>query len=118
MTRRLWSTLTWRRTVVLLIALTGWFMPPPDGLTQQAWHLFVIFAGGIAAVITNATTILLAAIRIPDLLTPLTEIGQALKAGALRGGEQFAEQAVIEPSGTEGAASDPQRGKPGAATDA
>ena len=62
--------------------------------------------------------ILLAAIRIPDLLTPLTEIGQALKAGALRGGEQFAEQAVIEPSGTEGAASDPQRGKPGAATDA
>jgi DASS family divalent anion:Na+ symporter len=62
MTRRLWSTLTWRRTVVLLIALTGWFMPPPDGLTQQAWHLFVIFAGGIAAVITNATSILLAAI--------------------------------------------------------
>ena len=57
--------------------------------------------------------ILLAAIRIPDLLTPLTEIGQALKAGALRGGAQPAERAV-----TEGSGSDPQHGEPGAATDA
>ena len=62
--------------------------------------------------------ILLAAIRIPDLLTPLTEIGQALKAGALRGGGQPVERPEIEAAGTEGPPPDPQRGKPGAATDA
>ena len=62
MTARLWSTQAWRRVVVLLLALIAWFVPPPDGLTQQAWHLFAIFAGAIVAVILNAATILLGSV--------------------------------------------------------
>ena len=37
--------------VILSAALLCWFLPSPDGLTRQAWHLFVIFIGTIAGVI-------------------------------------------------------------------
>jgi DASS family divalent anion:Na+ symporter len=52
----------WRRLLVLAFALVVWFVSPPEGLSQQAWHLFVVFAGAIIAVIIGATSILLASI--------------------------------------------------------
>ena len=30
--------------IVLFIGCIIWFMPMPNGLTPQAWHLFAIFA--------------------------------------------------------------------------
>ena len=35
------------RSVVAALALTLWFIAPPDGLTLQAWRLFVVFAAAI-----------------------------------------------------------------------
>jgi DASS family divalent anion:Na+ symporter len=39
-----------------------WFTPPPQGLTVQAWRVFVIFAGAIVFVVTNALPILTASV--------------------------------------------------------
>ena len=33
--------------LVFIIGLTIWFIPTPDGLTTQAWHLFAIFISAI-----------------------------------------------------------------------
>ncbi len=30
-----------------------WFVPPPAGVTQQAWHLLAIFIGTIIGIITT-----------------------------------------------------------------
>ena len=46
--------LTARRTVILIVALVLWFLPPPDGLTVAAWRLFVVFAAAIVSVIASA----------------------------------------------------------------
>ena len=43
--------------LVLAIGLTIWFMPTPDGLQTQAWHLFAIFISSIFAVILKALPI-------------------------------------------------------------
>ena len=51
-----------RRTALVLLALALWFVSPPDGLTIQAWRLFVIFAAAIAAVVLNAFPILTASV--------------------------------------------------------
>ena len=37
-------------------------MPPPEGLTVQAWRLFAIFAGAIVFVVANALPILTASV--------------------------------------------------------
>jgi DASS family divalent anion:Na+ symporter len=64
------------RAAVLLIALATWFVPPPEGLTVQAWRLFAIFASAILAVVVNAVPILtgsvlsVAAAVLTGLLTP------------------------------------------------
>jgi DASS family divalent anion:Na+ symporter len=64
------------RAAVLLVALAIWFVPPPDGLTVQAWRLFAIFASAILAVVVNAVPILtgsvlsVAAAVLTGLLTP------------------------------------------------
>ena len=55
------------RTVVLQIAVVAvaliiWFLPPPEGVTQQAWHLFAIFIAAILAVIVHAMPILPASV--------------------------------------------------------
>jgi DASS family divalent anion:Na+ symporter len=50
------------QALVFLIGITLWFMPPPDGLNTQAWHLFAVFISAILAVITNAMPILTSSI--------------------------------------------------------
>ena len=62
MTETATARLMWRRAAVVVLVLIVWFLPPPEGLSQQAWHLFAIFAGAIIAVIVNAGSILLASI--------------------------------------------------------
>ncbi|MGI9264525.1 MAG: DASS family sodium-coupled anion symporter [Gammaproteobacteria bacterium] len=52
----------WRRLIIVALLLGIWFYPVPEGLTQQAWQLFAVFAAAIIAVIINAMSILLAAI--------------------------------------------------------
>ena len=47
---------------IAVIALGVWFMPPPDGLTVQAWRLFTIFAAAIVSVVVNAAPILTASV--------------------------------------------------------
>jgi len=48
--------------ISLLLGIVLWLTPVPEGLAPEAWHLFAIFASAIFAVISGATTILLAAI--------------------------------------------------------
>jgi DASS family divalent anion:Na+ symporter len=48
---------------IITTAILGvWFMPPPEGLTSQAWRLFALFAGAIVFVIANALPILTASV--------------------------------------------------------
>jgi DASS family divalent anion:Na+ symporter len=47
-------------TVVLVAVL--WWVPPPEGLSLQAWRLFDIFAGAIFAVVVGALPILTASV--------------------------------------------------------
>ncbi len=58
-----------RRIVVVAFALILWFIPPPEGVTVQAWHMFAIFISAIFAVIINAMPILISAIAAMVLLT-------------------------------------------------
>src|SRR4029434_7910113 len=39
-----------------------WFVPPPNGLTVEAWRLFAIFGSTIASVVVNAFPILTASV--------------------------------------------------------
>jgi DASS family divalent anion:Na+ symporter len=51
------------RVVIMLIFLAIlWFIPPPWGITVQAWHLFAIFITCILAVVIGANPILTTAI--------------------------------------------------------
>jgi DASS family divalent anion:Na+ symporter len=50
------------RAISLAIALLIWFIPPPGGLTAQAWHLFAIFASTILSVVIGAFPILTASV--------------------------------------------------------
>jgi DASS family divalent anion:Na+ symporter len=50
------------QTVVAAFALGMWFVPPPDGLTLQAWRLFAVFAAAIVAVVLSALPILTASV--------------------------------------------------------
>lgn len=50
------------QALVFFIGLIIWFLPVPDGLSQQAWSLFAIFISAILAVIINAMPILTSAI--------------------------------------------------------
>ena len=47
----------WLQLIVLIVGLMIWFMPTPEGLEMQAWHLFAIFITAIFAVIINAMPI-------------------------------------------------------------
>nr|WP_321265519.1 DASS family sodium-coupled anion symporter [uncultured Sulfurimonas sp.] len=42
---------------VFILGVTIWFLPTPDGLSLQAWHLFAIFISAIMAVIIKAMPI-------------------------------------------------------------
>ena len=48
--------------LVFFIGIVIWFLPTPDGLSNQAWQLFAIFISAIIAVIINAMPILASAI--------------------------------------------------------
>lgn len=50
------------RIVVMLLAAVLWWTPPPEGLSLQAWRLFVIFAAAILAVVIDALPILTASV--------------------------------------------------------
>jgi len=47
----------WLQLTVLIVGLMIWFVPIPEGLEPQAWHLFAIFITAIFAVIINAMPI-------------------------------------------------------------
>ncbi|UKB82926.1 anion permease [Chryseobacterium sp. MEBOG06] len=40
--------------ITFAVALIIWFIPVPDGVTQDAWHLFAIFAATILGIILKA----------------------------------------------------------------
>ncbi|HET9705180.1 MAG TPA: DASS family sodium-coupled anion symporter [Vicinamibacterales bacterium] len=50
------------RAVVAIAVLAMWFAPVPAGLTPEAWRLFALFAGAIAAVVVDALPILTASV--------------------------------------------------------
>ncbi|HEX5070657.1 MAG TPA: DASS family sodium-coupled anion symporter [Vicinamibacterales bacterium] len=58
------------------LAVAIWFVPPPEGLTIEAWRLFGIFAAAIASVVIGAfpmltaSTFAAAAAVLTGLLTP------------------------------------------------
>jgi divalent anion:Na+ symporter, DASS family len=49
---------TLARAVTLLLGLSIWFLPVPEGLTLPAWHLFALFVACIFSVIVGAFPIL------------------------------------------------------------
>ena len=64
------------RAVVVGLAVILWFVPPPEGLTIDAWRVFAIFAAAILSVVINAFPILTASVLavsatvLSGLLTP------------------------------------------------
>lgn len=50
-----------KQAVPFAIAIGIWFLPVPDGLTAQAWHLFAVFVAAIGAVLLGAFPLLTAA---------------------------------------------------------
>lgn len=50
-----------KQAVPFAIAIGIWFLPVPDGLTPQAWHLFAVFVAAIGAVLIGAFPLLTAA---------------------------------------------------------
>ncbi len=67
------------RLATLIFGLAVWFAPVPEGLTDQAWHLFAIFITVIFAVIINAMPILMAAVLalVASILTGTLEPKEA-----------------------------------------
>src|SRR5579871_1977702 len=65
------------RWAIVAITVGLWFAAPPDGLSREAWRLFVVFAAAIVSVVVNAFPILtasvfaLAASVLTGLLSPL-----------------------------------------------
>ena len=51
-----------RRAVTLCVGAAIWLVPPPAGITPQAWQLFAIFITAIVSVVASALPILLAAV--------------------------------------------------------
>jgi len=51
-----------KQLIVLAFGLILWFIPPPSGLEDKAWELFVIFITTIFAVIIDALAIFIASI--------------------------------------------------------
>lgn len=48
--------------ISLCLGIVLWLLPCPEGLSQQAWHLFAIFAATIFAVVTGGASIFLASV--------------------------------------------------------
>ncbi len=66
----------YRQLLVVCLGLILWFIPTPEGLTVQAWHLFAIFITAIFAVMINTMAIFtssilaLSAVVLTGTLTP------------------------------------------------
>src|SRR6476659_9424554 len=58
--RERWTNVA--RLAVIVIALAAWLLPPPEGLTVQAWRVFVVLAAAIVSVVVNAFPILTASV--------------------------------------------------------
>jgi DASS family divalent anion:Na+ symporter len=41
---------------VLVLGLTLWFLPPPSGVSPEAWHLFAIFISSIFGIVIKAAS--------------------------------------------------------------
>jgi len=50
------------RVATAVLAIGIWVIPPPEGLSIEAWRLFAIFAAAIFAVVANALPILTASL--------------------------------------------------------
>jgi DASS family divalent anion:Na+ symporter len=50
------------KALIMIFGMILWFLPTPDGLSLEAWHLFSIFITIIIAVITQAAPIFTASI--------------------------------------------------------
>jgi DASS family divalent anion:Na+ symporter len=50
------------RLAIVALGLALWLMPSPEGLTKEAWRLFVVFAAAIVAVVLRAFPILTASV--------------------------------------------------------
>jgi DASS family divalent anion:Na+ symporter len=50
------------QAAMVILAVVLWWTSPPEGLSLQAWRLFVIFAVAILAVVTGAVPILTASV--------------------------------------------------------
>lgn len=74
------------RILVLAFALILWFIPPPEGVTVQAWHMFAIFVSAIFAVIINAMPILVAAMAAMVVLTVTGELETSVAFGGFGSG--------------------------------
>lgn len=72
-----------------MLAITIWFVPVPEGLTREAWHLFAIFAAAIFAVIVNALPLLTSALLagsvaiLTNTLDPVKAFGGFANASVL-----------------------------------
>ena len=65
------------------IAVVIWFIPVPDGVTPDAWHLFAIFAATILGIILKAApmgTMCMMAIG----FTALTGVGSEMQVSQLQ----------------------------------
>ena len=47
------GTRIWTLCGALAVGLFLWFMPPPQGVTQDAWHLLAIFVATIVGIVTS-----------------------------------------------------------------
>jgi DASS family divalent anion:Na+ symporter len=52
----------WLRVALVALAVALWFVAPPDGLTRDAWRLFIVFAAAIVSVVVNTFPILTASV--------------------------------------------------------
>ena len=62
MAARAATTVGIARAAAIALAVIIWLVPPPEGLTPQAWRLFAIFAATIVSVITGAFPVLTASL--------------------------------------------------------
>ncbi len=69
------------RVVTLAVALLIWFIPRPEGLSAQAWHLFAIFAATILSVVIGA---------LPILTASLFAVAAAVLSGTLSADDAYA----------------------------
>src|SRR4030095_16016354 len=69
------------RLAVAVLAAALWWIPPPEGLTLEAWRLFAIFAAAIISVVLSA---------LPILTASVLAVAAAVLTGLLRREDAYA----------------------------